>query len=47
VSARALAGAGSGELKLWHSVGSALYLVQWVCAGVALWRLSAPSSSLG
>ncbi|MGY8903397.1 MAG: DUF4149 domain-containing protein [Burkholderiales bacterium] len=42
VSARALAGATSTDLKLWHSLGSAVYLVQWICAGVTLWRLSAP-----
>ncbi len=28
------------DLKLWHSVGSALYLLQWVCAGVVLWKLA-------
>lgn len=43
VSARA--SVGSGELKLWHSLGSAMYLVQWVCAGVTLWRVSAPAAS--
>ena len=26
------------QLKLWHTVGSALYGVQWLCAGVLLWR---------
>ena len=29
-----------GDLKLWHAVGSAMYLGQWLCAGFALWRLS-------
>lgn len=29
------------NLKLWHSVGSAMYLVQWMCAGVLLWRQGA------
>jgi Domain of unknown function (DUF4149) len=29
------------NLKLWHAVGSAMYLLQWVCAGVALWKLTA------
>lgn len=47
VSARALAGAASTDLKLWHSLGSAIYLVQWVCAGMALWRLSAPAAGEG
>ena len=28
------------NLKLWHSVGSAMYLLQWVCAGVALWKVA-------
>lgn len=27
------------NLRLWHSVGSAMYLVQWLCAGVVLWTL--------
>lgn len=30
------------NLKLWHSVGSAMYLLQWVCAGVTLWKVAAP-----
>ena len=25
------------QLKLWHTVGSVLYAVQWLCAGVLLW----------
>ena len=29
-----------GNLKLWHGLGSAMYLGQWVCAGLALGRLS-------
>ena len=28
------------DLALWHSVGSAMYLAQWLCAGVLLWKLS-------
>ncbi|MFN4003425.1 MAG: DUF4149 domain-containing protein [Hylemonella sp.] len=27
------------NLALWHRVGSALYGLQWLCAGWALWRL--------
>ena len=27
------------NLKLWHSVGSAMYLVQWLCACAVLWKL--------
>ncbi len=26
------------NLRLWHSVGSVLYLLQWLCAGALLWR---------
>lgn len=26
------------NLRLWHGVGSALYLLQWLCAGALLWR---------
>lgn len=26
------------NLRLWHSVGSVLYLLQWLCAGAVLWR---------
>ncbi len=24
--------------RLWHGVGSVMYLLQWVCAGVVLWK---------
>ena len=33
--------ADGSNLKLWHGLGSAMYLGQWLCAGLALWRLSA------
>ena len=36
VSARAT----GGNLKLWHSLGSALVLAQWLAAGASLWRLT-------
>ena len=26
------------NLKLWHAVGSAMYVLQWLCAGVTLWK---------
>ncbi|HEY9208041.1 DUF4149 domain-containing protein [Acidovorax soli] len=26
------------DLRLWHTVGSVMYAVQWVCAGMTLWR---------
>jgi len=33
------------NLKLWHSAGSAMVLLQWVCAGVALWKVAAAQES--
>ncbi len=30
------------NLPLWHSVGTLMFVGQWACAGMALWRLSAP-----
>jgi hypothetical protein len=33
------------DLALWHSVGTAFYAVQWVCALLVLWKLSGPTSS--
>ncbi|MET3494861.1 DUF4149 domain-containing protein [Variovorax boronicumulans] len=29
------------NLKLWHSIGSGMYIVQWLCTGVLLWRMGA------
>lgn len=26
------------DLRLWHTVGSVMYAVQWACAGMTLWR---------
>ena len=26
------------DLKLWHTVGSALYVLQWLCTGLLLWH---------
>lgn len=31
------------NLRLWHSIGSGMYVLQWVCAGLVLWKVSAPS----
>jgi hypothetical protein len=31
------------NLRLWHSLGTVFYLVQWACAGMALWRLLPPT----
>ncbi len=28
------------NIALWHAVGSLMYLAQWVCAGIVLWKLS-------
>ena len=33
------------NLKLWHAVGSAMYLLQWICAGAVLWKTAALRSS--
>ena len=41
VSARA----EGGNLKLWHALGSGMYLAQWLCAGLALWRLASASQA--
>lgn len=27
------------NLMLWHSVGTVMYLAQWLCAGGAMWKL--------
>lgn len=39
VSARA----SGGNLRLWHGLGSALVLGQWLASGAVLWRLSKPA----
>lgn len=28
------------DLRLWHTLGAAMYMAQWLCALVVLWRLS-------
>lgn len=28
------------NLALWHRVGSAMYVAQWLCVGVVLWKLT-------
>ena len=36
------------DLRLWHSVGSVMYLAQWACAGAVLWHtLRSPSAQRG
>ena len=32
------------DLRLWHGVGSAMYLLQWCCALVVLWHTVQPGS---
>jgi hypothetical protein len=32
------------NLRLWHSVGSGMYFVQWLCAGVTLWKTAKQGS---
>jgi hypothetical protein len=33
------------NLKLWHSLGSGMYVLQWVCAGATLWKVTAVRSA--
>ncbi len=28
------------NLRLWHGLGTAMYVGQWLCAGVVLWKLT-------
>ncbi len=28
------------NLRLWHGIGSGMYLLQWLCAGITLWKLT-------
>lgn len=37
--------ASGGNLRLWHGVGSAMVLGQWLCAGWVLWRLTRQSDA--
>ncbi|QHE85792.1 DUF4149 domain-containing protein [Hydrogenophaga sp. BPS33] len=39
--------ASGGNLRLWHGIGSAMVLGQWLCSGIVLWRLSASSNRPG
>ena len=29
------------DLRLWHSVGTVMYVLQWLCASVTFWKLTA------
>lgn len=31
------------NLRLWHSVGSVMFVLQWLCAGVTFWKLTRKS----
>ena len=33
------------NLRMWHRVGSGMYLLQWLCAGVVLWKVTAKSAA--
>lgn len=37
--------AEGGNLKLWHGLGTAMYVAQWLAAGWALWCLSRVSKT--
>ena len=39
--------AEGADLKLWHGLGSAMYIAQWLCAGVSLWLLAKPCALTG
>lgn len=28
------------NMRLWHGVGVAMYVLQWLCAGVTFWKLT-------
>ena len=34
-----------GNLRLWHALGSAMVLGQWLCAGLALWTMTSLAKS--
>jgi hypothetical protein len=31
------------NLRLWHSLGTGMYALQWVCAAVVFWRMVRPA----
>lgn len=41
-----IARASGGNLKLWHGVGTAFVLGQWLSSGALLWRLSRPRPAI-
>lgn len=30
------------NVRLWHAVGSGMYLLQWLCAAATFWKLTSP-----
>ena len=34
------------NLRLWHSLGTAIYLAHWLCASAILWRLAPPRAQV-
>lgn len=39
--------AEGGNLRLWHGLGTAMYVAQWLAAGWTLWRLSLAAKDSG
>ena len=33
------------NLRLWHSIGSIMFVLQWVCATLVFWKLTASASA--
>jgi hypothetical protein len=33
------------NLRLWHNVGTAMFALQWLCAGRVFWKLTSPAPS--
>ena len=34
------------DLRLWHAVGSVMYVLQWFCAGATFWALVKPDNAV-
>ena len=34
------------NLRLWHTLGSAMYVLQWFCAGATFWALIKPDTAV-
>jgi len=33
------------NLRLWHGLGTGMYVVQWLCAALVLWRVAPPPAA--